>query len=136
MIVDTSALIAVTYREPAYELIREALLTEQGLLPSPAYVEYRRVVTLRGARPHPAADALMAALIPATLRVHSFSAEDADQASRANFDHGAGNGRGGTLNLIDLMIYAVATRLDLPILCTGRDFAGTDAKIHPASRRD
>ena len=41
----------------------------------------------------------------------------------------------GTLNLLDLMVYAVAKRTERPILCTGKDFTTTDADIHPASRR-
>ena len=46
-----------------------------------------------------------------------------------------GNSKGGKLNLLDLMVYAVAKRTGRPILCTGRDFASTDADIHPASRQ-
>ena len=46
-----------------------------------------------------------------------------------------GNSKGGKLNLLDLMVYAVAKRTGRPILCTGRDFASADADIHPASRQ-
>lgn len=70
------------------------------------------------------------------LRVHAFDADDAAVAAEANMAHGTGNGRGGSLNLLDLMVYAVARRLGLPILCTGRDFAATGIDLHPASRRD
>ena len=52
----------------------------------------------------------------------------------ANIRYGSGNGKGGKLNLLDLMVYAAAKALDMPILCTGYDFMSTDAKIHPASR--
>jgi ribonuclease VapC len=48
--------------------------------------------------------------------------------------HGLGNGRGGRLNMLDAMVYCGAKRLKRLILCTGRDFASTDAAIHPASR--
>jgi ribonuclease VapC len=44
------------------------------------------------------------------------------------------NGRGGRLNLLDLMVYAAARRTGLPILCTGADFAASGAAVHPASR--
>lgn len=36
--------------------------------------------------------------------------------------------------MLDVMVYCLARRLGRPILCTGRDFAATDAAIHPASR--
>jgi ribonuclease VapC len=38
------------------------------------------------------------------------------------------------LNLLDLMVYAVAKERGMPLLCTGNDFATTDLAIHPASR--
>ena len=46
-----------------------------------------------------------------------------------------GNSKGVKLDLLDLMVYAVAGRTGPQILCTGRDFASTDADIHPASRQ-
>ena len=38
------------------------------------------------------------------------------------------------LNLLDLMVYAVAKERGEPPLCTGNDFATTDLVMHPASR--
>lgn len=73
-------------------------------------------------------------LVGSKFQVEPFTAADAELASRANMEHGAGNGRGGRLNLIDLTVYAVARRLDRPILCTGTDFASTGIAIHPNSR--
>lgn len=133
MIVDTSALVAVAMNEPHADQLSDAMLAG-GRVPAPVVVEYRRVVTERGSRTAPAADALLQDLLANELAVEPFTAEDAEIASLANFEHGAGNGRGGRLNLIDLMVYATASRLQLPILCTGTDFASTDAAIHPASR--
>lgn len=69
-----------------------------------------------------------------SLEIEPFTAEDAEIAGEANRAHGKGNGKGGTLNLLDLMVYAMARRLAEPILCTGRDFAATGIDIHPASR--
>ena len=75
-------------------------------------------------------------LLAAELQVMTFTSEDATVAAAANMEHGAGNGRGGTLNLLDLMVYAVARRTGLPLLCTGRDFVGTGIELPPASRLD
>lgn len=55
-------------------------------------------------------------------------------AVAGNERYGTGNGRGGKLNLLDLMVYGAAIETGLPILCTGKDFASTDALNHHASR--
>jgi ribonuclease VapC len=133
MIVDTSALVAVANDEPGADLLKRAML-RGGRIPAPALLEYRRVMTKRGSRAAPEAEALLQDLLAGELTVEPFTAEDAAIASEANVEHGAGNGRGGRLNLLDLMVYATARRLVLPILCTGTDFASTGISIHPASR--
>ena len=86
--------------------------------------------------PDPAADRLIARLIEEGLRIVPFDGAAAEAAIGANPNHGKGNGTGGKLNMLDLMVYGVAKVTGLPILCTGRDFAATDALIHPASRID
>jgi ribonuclease VapC len=134
VIVDTSALVAVARREDGYAPILRALVTEPAALPAPALLEFRRVTASKGNAPSAAADALIADLIDAGLTVVPFDAEHAELAAAANEAHGTGNGRGGPLNLLDLMVYAVAKATARPILCTGRDFAATDAVLHPASR--
>ena len=134
MIVDTSALIAVLQGEPGSEAMIDAI-DLGGRIPAPVLVEYRRVVTKRGARENAVAEASLRKLRE-RLQVEPFTAEDAELAAAANLTYGAGNRRGGRLNLVDLMVYAVAKRLRAPILCTGGDFAATDAEIHPASRTD
>jgi ribonuclease VapC len=133
VIVDTSALIAVLQTEPGHERIEHALLQEHGLLPAPALLEYRRVTSVSGNRRRPAADRLLEVLAP-TLSVVAFTAEDALLAVEANEKYGSGNGSGGALNLLDLMVYGAARARSMPILCTGKDFAATDANLHPASR--
>ncbi|HZF96493.1 MAG TPA: type II toxin-antitoxin system VapC family toxin [Allosphingosinicella sp.] len=133
MIVDTSALVAAATGESGADLLKRAMLTG-GRIPAPTLVEYRRVMTRRGSRAAPEAEAFLQNLLSGELIVEPFTAEDAVIASEANVEYGAGNGRGGRLNLLDLMVYATARRLGLPILCTGTDFASTGIPIHPASR--
>jgi ribonuclease VapC len=133
VIVDTSALVAAATGEPGADVLKRAML-RGSRIPAPALVEYRRVMTRRGSRAAPEAEALLQNLLAGELIVETFTAEDAAIASEANMAHGAGNGRGGRLNLVDLMVYATARRLGLPILCTGTDFSSTGIPIHPASR--
>lgn len=87
-----------------------------------------------GNEPHAGTSAFLAELMTGGLSVEDFTAADADLAIAANPLYGSGNGHGSRLNMLDLMVYAVAKRTGLPILCTGRDFATTDIAIHPASR--
>lgn len=114
--------------------MREALLSGHGLIPAPVLVEFRRVTSLEGNRPDPLVESLLLDFIKAGVGIIPFDQASAEAAAAANRLYGSGNGRGGPLNILDLMVYGVAKASRLPILCTGKDFAATDAVLHPASR--
>ena len=135
MIVDTSALVAIVSREPHADTLLDAILDGDAAIPAPAFVEFNRVVSGRGSRFAKSAVETVEQLFANGLKIEPFTSQDAVHASNAISAHGSGNGRGGKLNLLDLMVYAVARRTGQPILCTGKDFAATDADIHPSSRR-
>jgi ribonuclease VapC len=134
VIVDTSALIAILIDEPGRKALAAAIYREGGVLPSPARVEFIRVASSARFGLHDAATALLGQLERQGLQVVPLTPEQARIACEANAVHGSGQGQGGMLNLIDLMVYAVAVDRGQPILCTGRDFAATGVAIHPASR--
>lgn len=135
MIVDTSALVAVLRREEGHAPILDALLREDSLVPAPVLVEFARVAAGPGNVPDPRAAALLDTLLGAgRAAVLPFGAEAAREAAAANPEHGRGNGRGGVLNVLDLMVLGAARAEGRPILCTGRDFAAAGAALHPASR--
>lgn len=135
MIVDTSALIAIMKRETGFDALLRACVDEGGMVPAPVLAEFERVVSGRADIDAEGARATLAWLLArAPLRVLPFDEVHARVAAQANARHGTGNGRGGTLNLLDLMVYACAQVEGRPVLCTGRDFAATDAALHPASR--
>ena len=134
MIVDTSALMAVVCDEEGVEDIVVALAGEPGLLPSPAVVEFRRVCSRKSSSHVKKGEAVLSDLLARELSILPFTSAHAEAASEANGRFGIGVARGGTLNLLDLMVYACAKVERRPILCTGRDFAATDALIHLASR--
>lgn len=137
VVVDTSALVALVARENGYGAIADALLTSAVWLPAPVLLEFQLVTAATGKSPNPAAaQALIATLIADGARVCGFDRDCATAAVVANALYGKGNGRGGLLNILDLMVYGTAKALNLPILCTGKDFAATDAILHPASRRE
>lgn len=131
MIVDTSALVAIFKREPGYQSLRDAIGLDGGNLPAPALVEYMLVT---GAARSAEATFLMDACREQGLVTQAFTAEHAAIAAEANVRFGKGNGRGGVLNLLDLMVYAFAKDYGEPLLCTGKDFATTDIELHAASR--
>lgn len=134
MIVDTSALIALHLREEGWERLRDALAEGQALIPAPVVVEFNLVTSLPSNDPDPDAGILISKFIARSCQIVAFSDEDAALSVEAHRLHGRGNGRGGKLNMLDIMVYCMAKRLSRPILCTGRDFASTDAPIHPSSR--
>lgn len=130
-----SALVAVSRAERGFEPMRAALLSGLGLIPSPVLVESRRVTALADNRPGPLVEVLLRDFMTTGVGIVPFTAEAAEAAPAANPRYGSGNGDGGSLNMLDLMVYGVATVMGLPILCRGKDFAETDAMLHPAGRR-
>ncbi len=136
MIVDTSALIAILTGEAGAAQLIDALEAEPALLPAPAHLEFMRVAAGSRLRLGEVAADLFAEWEVGGLTIIPFDAGHARIAVGANARYGSGNGRGGSLNLLDLMVYAVARERGEPLLCTGRDFAATDLELHVASRRD
>jgi len=130
VIVDTSALVAIVRGEKGFREMRAVFATERGAVPTPVLVEFNRVMAEAGNRPDLEALAL---LDDFGVMIMPFGGQAAHAAILANERFGGGNGRGGKLNLLDLMVYAVAKVENLPVLCTGNDFRSTDVAIHPAS---
>ena len=135
MIVDTSALIAVLLGEEGSDSILDALDEEAGFLPAPALAEFW--VVAGGSRVDAAKPAreLVDEWRDGGLTVLPFTEDHAQRVREAIPLYGKGNGRGGLLNLFDLMVYAVAKERGEPLLCTGKNFAATDIGLHVASRR-
>lgn len=134
LIIDTSALVSVSWNELETEGLRFALLNGGGFIPAPALVEFRRVTTVPGNHPDPLVDSLLRDFYAAGVGIIPFEPAFAEAAAAANPAYGSGNGAGGLLNMLDLMVYGTARVLGLPILCTGKNFASTDAVLHPACR--
>lgn len=134
MIVDTSALIAILTQEPDWENLRAAIADEPARLPAPAMLEYLRVASGERLELGDNARALLEECEAIGLEVIAFTAQHAKLAAQASSVYGKGLRNGGTLNLLDLMVYAVAKERGETLLCTGKDFAATDLELHAASR--
>jgi ribonuclease VapC len=133
VIVDTSALIAILLGEDDSEPMIWALAKEAARLPAPARLEFFRVASGSRLNLGPQALALLSEWDAGGMETVAFTSVHAALAARANARYGKGNGRGGELNLLDLMVYAVAMERGEPLLFKGRDFAATDVTRHPAS---
>ena len=134
-IVDTSALVALFLKEPRWDDIAAILRDQNCAIPAPVLLEFATVTSGRYRQPQDAIDLFLSVLTEnANINVAPFDTDDASTARAAARLFGKGRRNHAQLNIVDLMVYGIARRLGAPILCTGRDFAETDALIHPASR--
>ena len=134
MIIDTSALIAILFREPRCDELTNIILTDGGFIPAPVLIEFHPVAARFANEPDVDSNLVIDGVFRAGVRILPFCEGEAREAAAANRVYGSGNLYGGKLNMLDLMVYATAKTQQLPILFTGNDFPTTDAMIHPASR--
>lgn len=124
MIVDSSALLAVLYREPDAELFQDAILTAAPCRMSVAnLLEVSIVVESRGGAE--AALELDAFLERAEIQPASVTAEHLVAARQAWRRYGKGR-HPAALNFGDCFAYALARVAGEPLLFKGHDFAHTD----------
>jgi ribonuclease VapC len=126
IVVDTSALIAIVFNEPDAQQYLDALANaDRVVIAAPSVLELRTVLCRKLGRDHMFdADALLA--LP-SLEIADWTADDLGFATDALRRFG---GRPASLNFGDCIVYALAKRLDAPLLYKGEDFARTD--IRPA----
>ena len=126
MIVDSSALIAMLYKEAGYQRLARALIDSEALprIASGNFLEAAIVADGKG-------DPVLARrfddlLDQFEIEVVSFTAELAQIAREAYRDYGKGSGHPAKLNFGDCMAYALARSERQPLLYVGNDFAETD----------
>jgi ribonuclease VapC len=128
MILDSSALVAILFKEPEAERLAATIRdTDATAIAAPTLLETAIVAegrTLPGMAEK--LDALMGAIRP---EIVPFTAEHASLARDAWRRFGKGRHKAG-LNLGDCFSYALAKDRGQPLLFKGEDFAATD--IEPA----
>src|SRR3546814_2023535 len=92
-------------------------------MPEPAMVEFVRVSSNQRFGLRAEAEDMLAKFERRGCATLAFTHDHARIANEAEPLYGSGNGNGGPLNLLDLMVYAVARERGEPLLCTGKDFA-------------
>lgn len=129
--IDSSALVAIVLLETGWQDLKGALDHGRFAIGWPTALEARIVLGRKGLdRP----DTLIADFL-GTERAKkiSFDEDHYRTAERAFAVFGKGCGHPARLNYGDCMAYAVAHRLDVPLLFRGSDFLATDIRVHPAS---
>ena len=124
MIVDSSALLALFFREPAAEGIEEALASPEVVgIGAPTLTETAIVLASKLGED---ARSLLATLVESLeLTVIPFTAAHGREAREAFLRFGRGR-HPAALNFGDCLTYAVAKLADQPLLFVGDDFRQTD----------
>jgi ribonuclease VapC len=128
MVIDTSALAAIFFREPERQKFLDAILADGTRLVSAATVlETGLVVESR--QGEEAGREFDLFLVRAGLAVVPFDAEQAEIARSLWRKYGKGRHRAG-LNYGDCFSFALAKATGERLLAKGDDFAGTDAILY------
>ena len=127
MIVDSSAVIAVVFREPGFELLVEKLAVgDPPGMGAPTLAETAIVLSARLRRD---ARGLLARFVQeAGISIVPFGEAHCSTAVDAWLRFGRGR-HPAALNLGDCLAYATAKLSARPLLCVGEDFARTDLEL-------
>ncbi len=128
IVVDSSAVVAILFGEPAAPALRAQLERDPDRLMSVA--SYLETGTVLAGRRHTdrlrAIDDLDAFLAAAGIALAPVDAAQARLALQARIRFGRGMGHGGVLNFGDAFSYALARSRNAPLLFVGDDFSTTD----------
>lgn len=126
MVVDTSAVVAIFLNEPECEAFQSALdRARSKMISAVSAVECSLVIESRlGPRAGPELDRYFRS---AGMSIRPVTRSQVDWARRGWRQFGRGRHPAG-LNFGDCFAYALARRLDQPLLFKGGDFAQTDVR--------
>jgi ribonuclease VapC len=127
MILDTSAVLAVVFREPGFEALLEKIANSDLIaMGAPTVAETAIVLAARIGRD---ARGLVLRLVDEwRIEIVPFGDDHWREALEAYARFGRGRHR-AALNFGDCLAYAVARLAAQPLLCVGDDFAKTDLAL-------
>jgi len=127
MIIDTSALAAIVFREADRDSYRQAIIqAPRRVISAATYVELSIVVD---SRHDPVVSRSLDDLLTSLgIEVADLTADQARIARSAHRDFGRGSGHPARLNMGDCFSYALAKQTDEPLLWKGDDFGHTDVR--------
>ena len=125
MILDSSAIVAITFREPGWDRLLAAIAAVPRSIGigAPTLVETTIVLSARLARD--ARGVVSRLLLEGDIAVVPFTDAHFGTAADAWLRYGRGRHPAG-LNFGDCLAYATARLADEPLLFTGEDFTRTD----------
>ncbi len=129
MVIDTSALAAIFFREPERDRFRDAITAAHTRLISAATLLETGMV-IEGRRGSAAGREFDLFVVRANLQVVPVDAEQADIARSAWRKYGKGRHAAG-LNYGDCFSYALAKSTGEPLLAKGNGFPSTDVAVLP-----
>ena len=125
IVVDTSALISILFREPGHEVLEARLVSEEKILLTAAnWFESAMVASRLGPRGKVLLDEFFAMI---RIVIIPIDQELAEIALGAFIKFGRGR-HSAALNFGDCFSYALAKQRNLPLLYVGQDFSKTDVK--------
>ena len=125
IVVDTSALVAIVFREPEREIfVRVIEAADKALISSVSVLEARMVV--HGRRGQRAVVLLDSLLRLPMFEIVAAEPSETEAAYAAFVVFGKGSGHPAGLNFGDLFSYALAKARGAPLLYKGGDFVHTD----------
>jgi ribonuclease VapC len=125
--VDSSAILAALYAEPEEQRVRAALKTADGVVISTGNVLELQLV-VAGSRSKTGWADVEALLAQYRVEARPFDERQLNLAREAAVRYGRGRHK-ARLNFGDCFAYALAKAEDIPLLCTGTDFAATDVAV-------
>jgi ribonuclease VapC len=128
MVIDTSALAAILFREPERQKFLEAIIADEKRLVSAATMLETGMV-IEGRQGEAAGREFDLFAVRAGLQVVPIDAEQSEIARSAWRKYGKGRHAAG-LNYGDCFSYALAKATGEPLLAKGKDFGSTDVALH------
>jgi ribonuclease VapC len=122
LILDSSALLAVIFREPEAPDLIKAMTANDCAISAANFLESRIVIQRR--RKPDLMKALDDLITGAPIEIVPFDASQAEIASEAYEKYGRGSGHKASLNFGDCFSYALAKQRDEPLLAVGPEFEG------------
>lgn len=125
--VDSSAIIAALYSEPEERRVRNILKESDGAIISTANILELQLV-VAGSRSRTGWTDIEAMFASYRIEMRPFDERQLRIARDAAVRYGKGHHK-ARLNFGDCFAYALAKSEDIPLLCTGSDFAATDVAV-------
>jgi ribonuclease VapC len=123
IVVDTSAIVSVMFKESGYERIMDTIARSDACIVSPVTFIEATMVMSRAINDSKAAMTMYMQQL--SISLCAIDERQAELAQHAFLTYGKGR-HPARLNLGDCFVYAAAKALDAPLLFIGEDFTKTD----------